>query len=425
MNRLERWRRPLLSFVVGQPATQVIGFVTGFILLRWLSVESYAQYSIAFAFQSLICQLADLGFSSSVMAMAGTESQDKQILGKFLKAARYLRLRLMFMVLPVGLAVFPLLTSQHMWSIQVTISLIVAIALSVTAQGLTVYGTPLLVHRQLTKYFGAQIAVSLGRLGAIIAFHTSGLLSAVVCTWIGAMALATNGYLFRKSARNYVAEPLFADPRAVAEMKKYLAPLVPIIVFTAFQGQISIAIITIFGTTKGIAEVAALGRIGQLFLIFGAINSLLIAPYISTLLPRLLLRRYIQIIVASIFLVAFIGIGGFINPDLIIKLLGEKYKTLTELVPYIIFTGCAAHLSGVFWTMNSCRKWIYWWSTVLEIAMIIGVQIGCIIFLDLSNTKGAVIFGLLTSVAILVSHIITAIYGLRKMLKTRSMLATL
>jgi hypothetical protein len=48
-------------------------------------------------------------------------------------------------------------------------------------------------------------------------------------------------------------------------MLHYLSPIIPGIIFTAVQGQISVLLITLFGQTKSIAEVAALGRLGQLF----------------------------------------------------------------------------------------------------------------------------------------------------------------
>jgi len=80
----------IFRFLAGQ------GFCTGtqsclwILLLRWLSVEAYAQYSVAFGFQNTLGVLVDLGISGSIVALVGDRGSDKEIVGT-IQSAKYFR----------------------------------------------------------------------------------------------------------------------------------------------------------------------------------------------------------------------------------------------------------------------------------------------------------------------------------------------
>src|SRR5476649_163129 len=52
--RFKKWKRPLLAFVLGQPAVQLLNLLTGFLLLRWLGQGELAMFGVAFAFQTTV-----------------------------------------------------------------------------------------------------------------------------------------------------------------------------------------------------------------------------------------------------------------------------------------------------------------------------------------------------------------------------------
>ena len=51
--RLHRWSALLVKFAAGQSAAQTLNLLAGVVLLRWLPVDEYAQYMLAFTFQSM------------------------------------------------------------------------------------------------------------------------------------------------------------------------------------------------------------------------------------------------------------------------------------------------------------------------------------------------------------------------------------
>jgi O-antigen/teichoic acid export membrane protein len=401
-----------MAFAVGQPAVQMLNLLTGFFLLRWLSKEEFAMFGLAFAFQSTINQLTDLGFSGSIVALAGERGSDPAWLGRYLRTARHYRAQLLTFTLLGAAVAFPLLTWRQEWGGGTKLLLFGAIALSVIFQGWMMYGSPLLVHRRLVSYYRPQIFSAALRLGLCLGLQWAGLLSGWTVAWLGALAVGFVGISYRRAARDCVQEPVASEPEVNREMRRYLAPLLPGVVFAALQGQITVGIITLFGSTDKIAEVSALGRIGQLFLLLSAFNAVMVEPYIARVPASLLPRRYAQILISAILLAAVIGVSGFLFPSPLLWLLGPKYAGLGREVGWMVLTACVGYVSGVMWTMHAARRWIFWWGTVVYIVALVVVQAGCALTMDLSRTMPVIWFGLATALAAWAVHGVTGIYAL-------------
>jgi hypothetical protein len=211
-----------------------------------------------------------------------------------------------------------------------------------------------------------------------------------------------------------VVEPAAGDPVANREMVRYLAPLMPGVAFAAVQGQLTVVIMTMFGSTDKIADVAALGRIGQLFLLLGAFNTVLLEPYVARLPVHLLPRRYAQILAVALLLAAAIGTVGFLFPGPLLWLLGPKYAGLEREVGWMVAGACVGYVSSVMWTMHAARRWIWWWGTAAYIVALVVVQTGCALTMDLSRTLPVIWFGGITTVTVLLIHVATGIVGLRR-----------
>src|SRR2546429_7619042 len=82
-SRVQRWAGLITSFLAGQGLIQLLNVVTGFLLLRWMSVESYAQFSIAFGFQSMLQWLVDLGTVGAIVALVGNRGKEREVVGKY------------------------------------------------------------------------------------------------------------------------------------------------------------------------------------------------------------------------------------------------------------------------------------------------------------------------------------------------------
>ena len=416
--RALKWTRLLSQFLTGQVVIQALNFLTGFLLLRWLSVTAYAQFSVAFAFQSTLGMLIDLGFSNSIVALVGDRGSDAEVVGRYIRSARHFRNRMYGVMVIVSMAAFPLITRSQPWPFSTKVLLFAAILASLFFQGWGMYAAPLLINGRIKEYYQAQVFAAAGRLCCCFVLFETATLSAWTSAWVGAAALATTGLVYRKKSVRLISEPHQSDPIFNKEMIGYLAPLIPGVVFTAFQGQISLALITIFGHTKSIAEVAALGRLGQLFAVLAAVNSVLIEPNIARLSPIAFKKRYVQVIFVAVLMAIGISTIGFLFPRPLLWLLGKNYSQLQREVGWVVLSSCISYVSGVLWTMHSARKWIWWWGTIAYISLLVVSQTIGIAVLDLSSTMNVVYFGVLVSCTVLVVHLLNAVYGFHYMKKS-------
>src|SRR5205823_6173937 len=140
--RLSKWSALIGTFLLGQGALQIIQLFTGFLLFRWLSVEQYAQYSMAFAFQVTAHVLVEFGFSGTIVALVGNRINDKQVIGGYIKAGQYYRNKLCIFISIACIIVFPLLTIKHGWPVITTILLLVSIVTNLFFTGWASYYTP-------------------------------------------------------------------------------------------------------------------------------------------------------------------------------------------------------------------------------------------------------------------------------------------
>ena len=85
-SKLIRISKLIGTFLLGQGTLQLIQIITGFMLFRWLSIEEYGQYSMAFAFQTMAYVLVEFGFSGTIVALVGSRIHEKKVIGGYIKA---------------------------------------------------------------------------------------------------------------------------------------------------------------------------------------------------------------------------------------------------------------------------------------------------------------------------------------------------
>src|SRR5258706_11315014 len=102
---LSHWLPLLARFSAGQAVILAINLVTGFLILRFLSIDEYAIYILASVLQSLGSLGADLGMSQGVVSVGAPLRDDKVAFGSLVRGAVRLRAKLFMVVTPIVLAV--------------------------------------------------------------------------------------------------------------------------------------------------------------------------------------------------------------------------------------------------------------------------------------------------------------------------------
>ena len=135
---------------------QGLNFVVGFFLLRWLDKTAYAQYSVAFAFQSTIGMLVDLGFTGSIIALVGENAHRPEIVGRYLRTAQFFRTRSFIAITSVAALTYPFFVRHQPWGWQIKALLFAGIFIALAADNLLMYSSVLFMHRKLNLYYRAD-----------------------------------------------------------------------------------------------------------------------------------------------------------------------------------------------------------------------------------------------------------------------------
>jgi O-antigen/teichoic acid export membrane protein len=403
------------GFLVGQGAAQGVSVLAGLFLVRFLSVEAYAQFSVAAGFQVVFSVLMDLGFASTIVPLVGERRDDRAVIGRYVRSAKQLRDRAFWILAPIASLAFVAIIHKYHWSWNLQILLLSSVLLSLYSGGkVSYFSAPLFIFGRLREYYVPQVLSGTGRLLAYVCLAFGGGLNAWTAAGLSALNITANGSLIRRKSSKYLEWPDADDPATDRELLRCILPATPAIVFSAFQSQISLFLVSIFGGTLYIAQVAALGRIGQIFIVLASFNTIVIEPYIARLSRERLLRSYVTfILLASTACIPAVVIA-FTWPQAFLWVLGSKYEGLRGVLGWFVLSACMNFVAGLAWIMNRSRKWLFWSGSILEVVLLLVVQVAFAILIGIKNTREAVLFGLASSFCYLIAHGYVAICGFLK-----------
>lgn len=393
--RTKEWLR-LTSITGGtQILIQAIGLISGIIVIRLLPTTEYALYTLANTMLGTMVVLADSGIGSGVMAESGKVWKDKDKLGVALATGLNLRRKFAAGSLIIAAPILIYLLHYHgaaWWmSVLIVISLIPAFISSLSG---SIFQIPLKLKQDITPLQKNTLFEGLGRFAMVF--------SLFVLPWTfiallgaGIPRLITNIRLRRISAgyADWSQKPDLVVRKRILKMVKRLMPGA---VYYVLAGQISIWLISIFGTTSSLAEIGALGRIAIMLTILSTIFGTLVYPRFARLpdSSEILMKRFLQIIVLLVVINLIIIAAVSIFSNQILWVLGDKYQDLNiELVMNFSASGIGL-ISGAAFTMSTQRGW------AINPALLILVNVSAIILglliIDISTLQGVLLFNIFT-----------------------------
>jgi hypothetical protein len=212
-------------------------------------------------------------------------------------------------------------------------------------------------------------------------------------------------------SRNLVQLPPQADRAAKGEILRCMLPMMPSAIFTAFQPQVALFLVSIFGHTAQIAQIAALSRVAQLFLVFSTFNSVVIEPYVARVSAARLPVVYARILGSAALVGAVLTLLSFRFPVLLTWILGAKYQDLDAPIGWVVLASAVSSTANVMWVMNRGRRWLFWRGSFIEISCLLLFQSLYVILFGVRTTAAAAIFMLTASCAHFVTHAYVAWYG--------------
>lgn len=402
----------LMTFFAGQGAIQLLSVVFGLVIVRLLTMESYAQFSLALGFQTTLGSLMDLGYAGTIVPLVGERFADPSVVGSYVAAAKHHRDRIFLLLSPFSAVCFYFLGRKHHWSLHVQLLLLGSVLIQLYFSGRTAYySAPLMLRRDLPKLYKAQVFSAVFRCLAPLPMRVMGALNGWSAALLNAVTQIYNSARLQRASSLYSIEPERSNPAINREMMRYVIPAMPAVIFWAFQSQVSLYLITLFGKSTNMAQVGALGRLGQCFTVLMAFNIVVLEPYFARMTREELPRRYAQAVsLATVFCLAM-AVLSFRFPYPLLWLLGPQYTNLAGEVGWMVTASSIFYLAGVIWIINRSRKWLFWSGTAMEIGLTVAAEAVFVLFRGVSTTHEAILISLISAVSVLVSHIFVSIYG--------------
>lgn len=347
----------LISITGGaQLSIQVIGLISGILIVRLLPTQEYALYTIANTMLGTMAVLADGGIAIGVMAAGGKVWSDYQKLGTVIATGLHLRRTFAFVSLSIVIPVLFYLLHHHgasgLLSILMALSILPAFLATIHS---TLLQIPLKLHQSIRPLQKNQLENSVVRLGILG-------LTLFVFPWASVALLAagipqiwTNTQL-KKLAHRHADLKALPNKQVREEIMVSVRRILPDAIYYCLSGQLTIWLISIFGQTASIAQAGALGRFSAALTVLTLLYSTLVVPRFARLSDhRLLTGFFIKAQVLLVFIcLGVIGFSWLFSSQLLL-LLGESYSHLqTELVLGIT-GGCVNIVSGVAFGLYSSR----------------------------------------------------------------------
>jgi len=420
MNQINRLRifsapklRSISEFLSLQGITIAANLLYGFLCVRILPLTEYAKFAVVFGFSGTLNILMDVNFSGTLAPLIGTHVDDRTLIADYVASLRHLAYRL-YVVVGVGaIFVYPIMVrhqSWDWWTVSAMVAILLAVSWLVRLSGS--YGAVLIVCRYRAPWYRAQLIASLGTLALLLTFWSIHCLSA-----FAAILINVAGMAFVSFSNYFYAQKVLACKGNSTREKRnaiiHLAmPNMPNAIFYAFQGQIALLLITIFGHTSAVAGVGALSRLSQIFLFFGQMNFLLLEPYFARLPESKFKRNYAAAVIVEIILCLVVSGTALTFPQIFLWILGHKYNGLSREVFLAIAGSSLSYFSGVLWGLHSARKFVYWWASSAYIFLTIAVQVWFICRIDLSTVRAVLELNIVTACVSVLMNALAGVYGM-------------
>lgn len=396
-----------------QALIQALSLVGGILVIRLLPTQEYALYTLANTMLGTMTVLADGGIATGVLAQGGKVWQDRDKLGVVIATGLDLRRKFAIGSLLIASPALLYLLRHHGASWVMSLLMIASlIPAFVTALSGTLLQVAPKLRQDITPLQKNQVVTNFGRLVLLALTLFSFPLAFVAILAAGLPQIWSNINL-RKISDGYANWNQKSDPVIRHNILAFVKRILPGSIYYCLSGQITIWLISIFGSTTAVAQVGALGRLAMLLGVFSILFTMLISPRFARLPnnPRLLLNRYLQI--QSVLLIISIFITGivWVFPSQILWVLGKGYSNLETEVVLNIVNACLGLITGASFAICTSRGWAI--HPIVSIAITVGAIIGGLVLFDVGSLRG------ILSMNIFVASIEVLMYFVYNVLKIK------
>lgn len=406
------WGRIVARFFTVQLFVQAVSAIAGIAIVRVLTKQHYALYSIATSFMFSATALTDCGISAALSALGGKIWRDGDALGSLINSALVIRKWLVFVVVAgLGLVV-PFMLRRDGATFSSSISVTAVVITSVLFQiGIGLFG----IIPQLRANYGLLERAAM--LSAITRVCLLGVLyftvfnaTTVLLTNCGGLGLQF--WLYRRYAKTEVNLRAMANNETVSAILAIIRKQIPYELYGVLSGQISVLLLSLFGDSTRVADVGALGRLAMVFTAMSSVlGNVFIPRYARCQDPKMLRSLFLRIVSLYTLAVGSVLPIGWLFPNQLVSILGQQYGNLGGECLLALAASVSGALLGGIWGLNASRGWIVpsWIGLTLGLA----AQVFGILTFNIRSVHGVLLLGLLTNCVGLVIHVLASAVFLR------------
>ncbi|WP_238751189.1 lipopolysaccharide biosynthesis protein [Neolewinella maritima] len=390
---------------------QGLGFLVGIYIIRILSQEQYAYYTLANTMLGTMTVLADGGISTGVMAEGGKEWKDRDELGAILATGMQMRRQFAIGSLLVSIPVlYYLLHSQGLlwWESSLLILCLIPAFLAALS-GSLLQIVPRL-HQNINELLKINVQLNVVRLVLtlpllhFLPLASLAILASSIGQWVSNIQLRK---LSLKKANWKAAPTAEYRRRIMAKVKKIL----PGSIYYCISGQITVWLVAFFSDTDSVAEIGALSRLMMLLSLVKLSVDMLIVPRYARLPSdkKTVILRFFQVL-ALLTGVSVLIVGAvYLFPNVFLWILGGQYMNLDYEVVLMTISSCIMLVSGVGYMLASSRGIIP--NPYLFILVNVVSQVLILYFLvDYTTLAGVILFSIYGAILNLVYRVVDFLY---------------
>ncbi|SHG41362.1 Membrane protein involved in the export of O-antigen and teichoic acid [Flavobacterium micromati] len=405
----------LISITGGaQFIIQIVGFICGILIIRLLSVQEYAFYTLANTMLGAMTVLSDGGISTGVMSQGGKVWQDKQKLGRVLVTGLKMRKKYGILSLLISSPIlFYLLIHNGAGLLTAFLIILSIIPAFFAALSDSLLEIPVKLNQNILPLQKNQLLVSALRL-FLISITIFLFPFAFFSILAGGLARVYGNFKLLKVTNVFANSSQLEEPEVKGEISIIVKKSLPGLIYYCFSGQISTWIISIYGTAASIAQIGALGRIGSILNVLLVIFTTLIVPRFARIQnqPVKLLQNYTKIVFSFTIISMLIFGFTYLFSNQILWVLGKNYQDLNiELLLLIIATSFSMIMSSAL-SLYLSRGWILHYYISIS-ASLFPIILGCFIF-EIATLKGILSLNIFVALVQMILHVF---YGYYKILK--------
>lgn len=403
--RTREWSR-LIGITGGaQFLVQGLSFVAGILIVRRLPLAEYAYYTIATAMLSTMTALADGGIGAGVISQGGKVWKDPVALGKVVASGLALRRKFAALsALAAPLLIYFLRKHGASWGTSLLIlACLVPTFLAALSDSLLEVAPKL--HQAIPPLQRNQIETAFGRavLTIITVFTLPMCATAVLATGI---SRTWANMRLRKISSSYADRTQHADPEIQGKIMKVVWRILPASIYYCISSQITIWVISIFGSTMAVGQLGGLTGLAQAMTLLTTLVTTLLVPRFARLPEnrRILVTRFLMaqagLIVLGLAITGFASLFGV----QILWLLGKQFGSMQRELTLAFAGACVSLLSSTNNQLLSARGIVV--PPVVFISFALVVQVGLAFIIPLREVYGALVYGLLTALALYLLRLI-------------------